>query len=32
MEKIYWVSRHAPLLSQVRELKRIFNEDVGLIK
>jgi len=31
MKKIYWVSRHAPLVSQLRELKRIFNEDVELI-
>ena len=29
--KIYWVSRHAPLLSQLHELKRIFNEEVELI-
>jgi len=31
MKKIYWVSRHAPLLSQISELKRIFKEDVELI-
>jgi hypothetical protein len=31
MKKIYWVSRHAPLLSQINELKNIFKEDVELI-
>jgi len=31
MKRIYWVSRHAPLISQIKELKRIFNDDVELV-
>ncbi len=28
MKKVYWMSRHAPLPSQVAELRRLFGEDV----
>jgi len=26
--KVYWLSRHAPLESQIAELRRLFGEDV----
>jgi hypothetical protein len=28
MKKVYWLSRHAPLPSQIAELRRLFGEDV----
>jgi len=27
-KKVYWMSRHAPLESQVKELRRLFGDDV----
>jgi len=30
--KIYWMSRHAPLQSQVTELKRLFGDDVVIMQ
>jgi hypothetical protein len=28
VKKVYWLSRHAPLPSQIAELRRLFGEDV----
>ena len=32
MTKVYWLSRHEPLQSQLTELKRLFGDDVEIIK
>ena len=31
MKRILWLSRHFPLPSQIKELKRIFGEDVEVV-
>jgi len=32
MKKVYWMSRHEPLKSQISELKRLFGDDVEIIQ
>jgi len=32
MKKVYWLSRHEPLKSQISELKRLFGDDVEIIQ
>jgi len=32
MKKVYWMSRHSPLPSQISQLKQLFGEDVKIIQ